>query len=95
VSLAKTDERIEMPFGKWTRVGPRNYVLDGGPKTFSRVGTILVVSGPMTSTIWDFLLRGMQQRDYSFPNNGLIQRVLPPASDVCLRAILQGSLSAD
>ena len=64
-----------------------------GPKTFSRVGTMLVVSGPMTSIIWDYLLCGMQQRD-SFPNNGLTQRVQPPASDVCLRAIQQGSLSA-
>jgi len=26
----KTAEPIEMPFGLWTRVGPRNHVLDGG-----------------------------------------------------------------
>jgi len=31
VSHAKTAEPIEMPLGLWTRVGPRNYVLDGGP----------------------------------------------------------------
>jgi len=31
VSLAETAEPIKMPFGLWTRVGPRNYVLDGGP----------------------------------------------------------------
>jgi len=31
VSPAKTAEPIEMPFGLWTRVGPRNHVLDGGP----------------------------------------------------------------
>jgi len=29
VSCAKTDEPIEMPFGKRTRVGPRNRTLDG------------------------------------------------------------------
>jgi len=28
VSPAKTDEPTEMPFGLWTRVGPRNHVLD-------------------------------------------------------------------
>jgi len=28
VSRAKTDEPIEMPFGLWTRVGPKNQVLD-------------------------------------------------------------------
>ena len=27
--FAKTAEPIEMPFGLWTRVGPRNHVLDG------------------------------------------------------------------
>ena len=26
----KTAEQIEMPFGVWTRVGPRKHVLDGG-----------------------------------------------------------------
>jgi len=30
VSPAKTAEPIEMPFGVWTRVGQRNYVLDRG-----------------------------------------------------------------
>jgi len=29
VSPAKTAEPIEMPFGLWTLVGPRNHVLDG------------------------------------------------------------------
>ena len=29
VSPAKTAEPIEMPFGLWTRIGPRNHVLDG------------------------------------------------------------------
>jgi len=30
VSPAKTAESIEMPFGLWARVVPRNHVLDGG-----------------------------------------------------------------
>ena len=30
VSPAKTAEPIEMPFGLWARIGPRNHVLDGG-----------------------------------------------------------------
>jgi len=31
VSPAKNAELTEMPFGIWSRVGPRNHVLDGGP----------------------------------------------------------------
>jgi len=31
ISPAKVAEPIEMPFGLWTRVGPRNHVLDGVP----------------------------------------------------------------
>jgi len=31
VSPAKTAKPIKMPFVMWTRVGPRNHVLDGGP----------------------------------------------------------------
>jgi len=30
VSPAKTAEPIDILFGLWTRVGPRNHVLDGG-----------------------------------------------------------------
>jgi len=30
MSCAKTAEPIEMPFGIWTRVGPRKHVLGGG-----------------------------------------------------------------
>ena len=29
LSPGKTAEAIEMPFGVWSWVGPRNYVLDG------------------------------------------------------------------
>jgi len=31
ISPTKTDKAVEMPFGFWTRVGPRNHVLGGGP----------------------------------------------------------------
>jgi len=31
MSCVTTAEAIQMPFGIWTRVGPRNHVLDGGP----------------------------------------------------------------
>jgi len=31
VSPAKTAEPIEMPFGLWIGMGPRNHVLDSGP----------------------------------------------------------------
>jgi len=29
---AKTAEPIDMPFGMWTWVGPKNHVLNGGPE---------------------------------------------------------------
>jgi len=32
IICAKTAEPIEMPFGLWTRMDPRNQVLDGGPQ---------------------------------------------------------------
>jgi len=31
VICAKTAEPIEMPFGSWAGIGPRNHVVDGGP----------------------------------------------------------------
>jgi len=31
VTCAKTVEPIEMLFGLWAQMGPRNHVLDGGP----------------------------------------------------------------
>jgi len=30
ISLARTTEPIEMPFGLWSRVGPRKHVVHGG-----------------------------------------------------------------
>ena len=40
MSPAKTAEPIEMLFGLWTRVGPRNYVLDGGPDPAKERGSL-------------------------------------------------------
>ena len=33
VSRTRTAEPLEVPFGTWTRVGPRNHVLDRGGKS--------------------------------------------------------------
>ena len=46
MSSAKMAEPIEMPFGVWAWVGPRNLVLDGGPGPRRRKskGAILEVS---------------------------------------------------
>ena len=35
VSPAKTAEPIEMPFGLWARMSPRNHVLDGSPEALT------------------------------------------------------------
>ena len=37
---AKTAELIEMPFGFWAWMGPRNHVLDGGPDPPLRRGNL-------------------------------------------------------
>jgi len=37
VSRAKTAELIEMPFGLWARMVPRNHALDGGSPVLSDV----------------------------------------------------------
>ena len=44
VSPAKTAEPIEMSFGLWTRMGPRNHVLDGDPDSWWK-GVILREEG--------------------------------------------------
>jgi len=36
---AKTAEPIEMPFGMWTQMDARNYVLDGDPHPQAGMGT--------------------------------------------------------
>jgi len=40
VSCAKTAEPIEMPFGLWTRVGPREHVLHAGAHWRNLANTI-------------------------------------------------------
>jgi len=37
VICAKTAEPIEMPFGLWARMGPRNYMLDESPEVLRNV----------------------------------------------------------
>jgi len=39
VSCAETAEAIDLLFGLWTRMGPRNHVLDGGPAVLRDVAT--------------------------------------------------------
>jgi len=51
VSPAKTAEPIEMPFGLWARIGPRNHVLGEGPEMLRDVamatnfGTQFAITG--------------------------------------------------
>jgi len=40
VSCAKTAEPIEMPFGQWTRVGPRKHILYWGAHWRNPANTI-------------------------------------------------------
>ena len=48
---AKIAEPIEMPFGLWARMGPRNHVFDGSPKVLRDVamatnfGTKIAITG--------------------------------------------------
>ena len=58
---AKADEPIEMPFGFWVRVGPRNHVLDGGPD-FSMEGAILRGKGPAIVKYRNTLPLAVQKR---------------------------------
>ena len=51
VSCAKTAEPIEMPFGLWARMGPRNHVLDGGPAVL-RVVAIATNFGTNVAINW-------------------------------------------
>ena len=51
MSCAKIAEPIEMPFGLWNQIGPRNHVLDGSPQVLRDVamatnfGTQFAVTG--------------------------------------------------
>jgi len=44
VISAKMAEPIEMPFGLWARMGPRNHVLDGSPEVLRDIA--------MVTTFW-------------------------------------------
>ena len=50
-SVQKTVEPIEMPFGLWARMGPRNHVVDGGPEVLrdlamaTNFGTKIAITG--------------------------------------------------
>ena len=64
VIYAKTAKPIEMPFGLWARMSPRNRVLDGGPGVLRDV--------PMATTFW--LLMGfgcMIASDMLFDSRGV------------------------
>ena len=58
VICAKTAEPIEMPFGLWTQMGPRNHVLDGSPQVLTDVamatnfGTQFAVTGFVGYNFW-------------------------------------------
>jgi len=60
VSPAKTAEPIEMLFGLWARVGPRNHVLDGSPHVLRDVamainfGTQFAITGFMALMGYNF-----------------------------------------
>jgi len=44
MSPTKTDKAVEMPFGFWTRVGPKNHMLGGGhisPEERAILGVVL------------------------------------------------------
>jgi len=71
VPCAKTAEPIEMPFGLWAGMGPRNHALDGGPAVLRDVamatnfGTQFAItdfvgysSGCMTASNTQFDSRG-------------------------------------
>jgi len=53
MSCAKTAEPINMPFGLWAWMGPRNHVLDGSPEVLRDVaiatnfGTQFAITGFM------------------------------------------------
>jgi len=64
VSPVKTAQPIEMPFGKWTRVDPRDYVLDEGqcPPQEGTLFSILSTNVPI------FRLQKRSSVTLNFPN---------------------------
>jgi len=62
VSPAKKAAPIELPFGLRTWVGPRNYVLDGGPDPPMGRGKFLGENGRSVVKHRDTLRSSMQRR---------------------------------
>jgi len=60
-SPAKTAEPIEMPFGLWARVVPRNHVLDGSPDPPCEGGNF-ELEGPPVVTYRDTLRSPVKTR---------------------------------
>jgi len=57
VICAKTAEAIQMPFGLWARMGPRNHVLDGGPEPPPWEGAIVKYRDFLTLAVQTLLNR--------------------------------------
>jgi len=49
---AKTAKPIEMSFGLWTWMGPRNHVLDGGPQVLRDVAMATIFGLLMGYIFW-------------------------------------------
>jgi len=60
VNCAKAAEPIDMPFGFWTRMGPSNHVLDGGPDPHGK-GQFWWIGAPIVKHR-DFLPWTVQKR---------------------------------
>ena len=52
VICAKTAEPIEMLFGLWAQMGPRNHVLDGGPEVLRKVAMVTNFGTQFTITVF-------------------------------------------
>jgi len=51
VSLAKPAQAIEMPFGLWVRMVPRNHVSDGGPQALRNVAMTTIFTARLIAAI--------------------------------------------
>jgi len=64
VVCAKTAEPIEMPFGLWARMGPRDHVLDGGPDPPMGRGNFRGKGAPIVKyrdTLWSPVRKRLNQ----------------------------------
>jgi len=67
VSPAKTAEQIEMPFGSWARMGPRNHVLNKGPQVLRDVTMVTICVFPY---IWSVHWRHLENMTEPFVCGG-------------------------